>query len=264
MTGAGFATAEKSSSLGFAQANGYEFRGGIGVSAFAAGSGSGTATAIARSSAGLSDSFRVRDTSGLFNLSDTVFVLDIPIRATGSVSSSGAAFPPNPAFFSVAGAFYDYAWTLGQFSGSGAANSGRGSRGEVFETSSGSPVELVSLLVRSGELVNLSFSANALANVTAFPGAPASATADFGHTLRWGGVTGITARDGSGNTIDLPDGFALSMSSDMSGFDYWNAAGPNPFTTTGGVPEPASWAMMLLGFFGMGGVVRSRRRAVPA
>ena len=29
---------------------------------------------------------------------------------------------------------------------------------------------------------------------------------------------------------------------------------------TGGVPEPASWAMMLVGFAGIGGMVRSRRR----
>jgi hypothetical protein len=33
-------------------------------------------------------------------------------------------------------------------------------------------------------------------------------------------------------------------------------------TNVGGVPEPATWAMMLLGFFGVGGMVRSRRRAV--
>ena len=28
---------------------------------------------------------------------------------------------------------------------------------------------------------------------------------------------------------------------------------------TGGVPEPATWAMMLMGFFGLGSVVRRRR-----
>jgi hypothetical protein len=31
-----------------------------------------------------------------------------------------------------------------------------------------------------------------------------------------------------------------------------------------GVPEPAAWAMMLLGFFGLGGVVRARRGATAA
>ncbi|HEY2357687.1 MAG TPA: PEPxxWA-CTERM sorting domain-containing protein, partial [Phenylobacterium sp.] len=28
----------------------------------------------------------------------------------------------------------------------------------------------------------------------------------------------------------------------------------------GGVPEPASWAMMILGFFGLGSALRARRR----
>ena len=34
--------------------------------------------------------------------------------------------------------------------------------------------------------------------------------------------------------------------------------------TTGGVPEPAAWAMMLAGFAGIGGVLRMRRRAAVA
>jgi hypothetical protein len=33
---------------------------------------------------------------------------------------------------------------------------------------------------------------------------------------------------------------------------------------TGGVPEPAAWALMLSGFFGMGAVIRGQRRARPA
>jgi hypothetical protein len=45
--------------------------------------------------------------------------------------------------------------------------------------------------------------------------------------------------------------------------------GPNGLTgnvgatlSTGGVPEPATWAMMLVGFFGMGGLLRRRRQAM--
>jgi hypothetical protein len=34
------------------------------------------------------------------------------------------------------------------------------------------------------------------------------------------------------------------------------------FYSDPGVPEPATWAMMLIGFFGMGAVVRGRRHAV--
>jgi hypothetical protein len=32
--------------------------------------------------------------------------------------------------------------------------------------------------------------------------------------------------------------------------------------TTPAVPEPATWMMMILGFAGMGGIVRSRRRTL--
>jgi hypothetical protein len=38
--------------------------------------------------------------------------------------------------------------------------------------------------------------------------------------------------------------------------------GSNGGVTVGGVPEPASWAMMLVGFFGVGGLIRSRRRTM--
>ncbi len=34
--------------------------------------------------------------------------------------------------------------------------------------------------------------------------------------------------------------------------------------TTGGVPEPASWALMLLGFFGMGSLLRRHRQGASA
>ncbi len=37
-----------------------------------------------------------------------------------------------------------------------------------------------------------------------------------------------------------------------------------PTVGGGGVPEPATWAMMLTGFFGAGAVIRSRRRSVVA
>jgi hypothetical protein len=37
-----------------------------------------------------------------------------------------------------------------------------------------------------------------------------------------------------------------------------------PVSVPGGVPEPATWAMMLIGFFGMGSTLRSRRRYTAA
>lgn len=41
-------------------------------------------------------------------------------------------------------------------------------------------------------------------------------------------------------------------------------AAPPPGPGPGGVPEPATWAMMLIGFFGLGGLVRRQRRALAA
>lgn len=48
-------------------------------------------------------------------------------------------------------------------------------------------------------------------------------------------------------------------------FNGNNAGGGEPFLaaiTTGGVPEPATWAMMILGFALVGGVMRQRQRAI--
>ena len=257
--GNGFATAEVSTAQGFAQGNGYEFRGGIGVSAFAAANGS--VAAFGDGFANLNDSFRVRDTSGLFDLGGTVFQLNIPILATGMVSSGNAALPAFPSVYSIGVGRYDYNWTVGQFSGSGLVNSAKLSNGGSIDTSVGSASEAILLLVHAGDLINLSFAAHATAQARGFPSTPANGTADFGHSLRWGGVIGITALDASGNAIELPDDFALSMISDSSGFDYWNAAGANPFLS-GGVPEPASWGLMILGFGGMGAALRRRRPAL--
>jgi hypothetical protein len=34
------------------------------------------------------------------------------------------------------------------------------------------------------------------------------------------------------------------------------------FSASGGVPEPATWAMMLMGFFGLGAAVRAKKPLV--
>jgi hypothetical protein len=58
------------------------------------------------------------------------------------------------------------------------------------------------------------------------------------------------------NTIPLTSNNGGFLIEDLS-FDYAARAdtgGP------GGVPEPATWAMLMIGFFGIGGVLRSPRR----
>jgi len=82
----------------------------------------------------------------------------------------------------------------------------------------------------------------------------------------------ITLLDTSGQTsrwesIGTPDFITGSGILDLVGEDgYW---GPNLYFGaasgfTGGVPEPATWAMMLVGFGGLGAALRSRRKSVAA
>jgi hypothetical protein len=55
----------------------------------------------------------------------------------------------------------------------------------------------------------------------------------------------------------------LNPSNDDNIFlEVFQVSGEAVITGNGGVPEPAAWAMMLLGFFGMGAMLRRRQPAV--
>ena len=62
------------------------------------------------------------------------------------------------------------------------------------------------------------------------------------------------------NTLD----FRITDGGAPTAFRFDNMPGTAdvlpPPPPVGGVPEPATWALMLTGFFGMGGMLRSRRR----
>ena len=77
-----------------------------------------------------------------------------------------------------------------------------------------------------------------------------SAVADFSHTARWGGLQSVVTTGGEDVT-------QLATITSGSGFDYVTAP------AIAGVPEPATWALMI-GGFGMAGSVLRRRRAVVA
>ena len=75
---------------------------------------------------------------------------------------------------------------------------------------------------------------------------------DFFSTAK---ITSITILDAAGRPID----FSITGASGT----IYDANGAH-LPTAGGVPEPRTWAMMLLGFGGLGAVLRSRRAMVAA
>lgn len=66
-----------------------------------------------------------------------------------------------------------------------------------------------------------------------------------------------TATSGSWTTAGLSDKFNKDGSEKLKGLSHYTLwAGP----PTSAVPEPATWAMMIIGFGAAGGMLRSRRR----
>jgi hypothetical protein len=83
-------------------------------------------------------------------------------------------------------------------------------------------------------------------------------------TGAWTGGTALTFTGTGGNVTltftDLtPDGQGEGSNLALDNLRLSSTGG-----TTGGVPEPMSWAMMILGFGGVGGVLRRRRELAAA
>jgi hypothetical protein len=81
----------------------------------------------------------------------------------------------------------------------------------------------------------------------------------YGVTCYEGPNTSFTISDGFSGFVNFTGGLApgatayFSLEFPLSTADFQHISV--------GAPEPATWAMMLLGFFGLGGMVRSRRGA---
>jgi hypothetical protein len=73
------------------------------------------------------------------------------------------------------------------------------------------------------------------------------ATCQFDAYDPWGLVPGF-------DSFDLPDGYSINAPS----IDLVD--GVVPLSGTGGVPEPAIWTVMLIGFGGLGAMMRGRKR----
>lgn len=240
MINPGFATAKSVDEGSFAEGNGYEFRGGVGASAFASTKGVLSASAAGRAS--FSDSFRVTLGQVADVGSATSFLLSVPILAHGSADIDWAPSPRFPTLTSSSNAIYEYSWRVANASGTGRHVKFKGfnTPEAVTDTSTGGLT--ASFMVSLGQVVSLNLTAEAMA-IVGGPGGEASAAADFGRTLRWGGVSRITGFDSTGQQVALPTDFQLALLSDTTGFDYSQAAGLNPYTSAP-VPEPGSWALM--------------------
>ncbi len=91
------------------------------------------------------------------------------------------------------------------------------------------------------------------------------ATGNTTDTTGYGGPLGVFSNIASSGgvetgTISFLGGVAPGSSTFFSLEDTLTSANSITVTNGGGVPEPATWAMMLAGFFGLGAVLRTRRR----
>jgi hypothetical protein len=93
------------------------------------------------------------------------------------------------------------------------------------------------------------------------PASPATGVTISGDT-----VTDVVAISSLKNVVLNPDQFGISLwpvvGSGFSGFSEF-VPGDGTFAV-GGVPEPATWGLMILGFGGLGVTLRSRRRTVAS
>ncbi len=63
-------------------------------------------------------------------------------------------------------------------------------------------------------------------------------------------------RDGSATAVQIASASRVTFSSGQNSFEFDNIAA--------GVPEPATWALMILGFGAVGATIRSQRRVFAA
>jgi PEP-CTERM motif len=92
---------------------------------------------------------------------------------------------------------------------------------------------------------------------------PAGSTA--GVTISGDTITDVVAISSLKGVVLNPDQFGISLWPVVGkGFTGFSEFVPGNGTFAAGVPEPATWGLMVLGFGGLGVTLRSRRRPVAA
>jgi hypothetical protein len=100
-----------------------------------------------------------------------------------------------------------------------------------------------------GQPVNVQLVVDTGAIAQVAPGGnTAQFSADLSHTVSWEGIRSLTV-----GGVEVTDFTAVSGD---TGFDFAKGYGAGGVT---GVPEPSAWATLLLGFAGVGGLLRRRR-----
>lgn len=243
----------------------YEFVGGVGVAGATRSDSSQGGDFIPQvlSIAHFADTFQVGRSDGVGqdfgDLGTGLYRLTVTISVGGSAEVGQSPAPSNGVPMS-AQASYNWDYNLAGIRREGGTDL-RTYEGQVTSTQTGLGGDGVFreiLYVRQNDFLGLSLNASSFSSAAAYGGGTARSEVDFSHTLRWMGVEDVQYDAGGGNFVAAPDGFRLSLRSEATGFDYWNDAGPNPFTL-GSVPEPASWALMIGGFGLAGGALRRRR-----
>jgi hypothetical protein len=104
----------------------------------------------------------------------------------------------------------------------------------------------ISIFARNGDSIAVQLELTTSAGGKSIKGSFVDARADFANTIEWLGLVPSAASKG----LTLTSG---------SGFDYLRGFAP----PQGGVPEPASWALLITGF-GLTGSMLRRRRHIAA
>lgn len=236
--------------------------------------GAGNASAVGTATGTLNDVFSVSCPTCAYGGRGT---MTFAVRVDGVLGGSGLTTLSGPDGYATGAwnGFGEWSFNLSLNTTAPPANGGVGNAnlskmGSRFIDHTGSDISLgdsfgtflltVPVVFGGNNFLSLYGYASARANAGGFiagdggfVSAQSQYSADLSHTFAWGGITDL--RDESGNRIT--DFTAIS---DGSGFDYAKAFA-NP---TGAVPEPGAWALMILGFGGVGSALRHRARRVLA